>query len=456
MLGLGLLAACGVDDGARGHTLAFHPCISWQTHELARCGSLSVPEDRTKPEGRRIALRAMVLPARSSVVEPEPLVFLNGGPGLSAADYAAYASSALDELRDTHDILLVDMRGTGSSSPLACNLYDDDGHLAPFLAPMFPTDRVRECLGRLRRTADLTQYTTTAAAADLEDVRAAIGAAQLNLFGASYGTRLALEYMRRYPARVRRAALLSPVPPSRPIGADASRGADSAMAAAVGACAMDAACRAGAPTPRADLDSALARLERAPTVVSLWNWRRLEHEDVRLTRRAVAELLWVASYSPDALRRALPLVHRAVDGDFRPLARQLLGGARRRRVGRAEGLMLSVLCSEDAPRLTGLSSNERSHTLGMPLVPELLAACQIWPRADVAPDFGTPVVSNVPTLLLGGGLDPITPPDLVDSTASTLSRAERYVTPQNGHAVLDDASRRRLAAFFSCGGRCEP
>jgi pimeloyl-ACP methyl ester carboxylesterase len=181
----------------------------------------------------------------------------------------------------------------------------------------------------------------------------------------------------------------------------------------------------------------------------------LEHEEVRLTRRAIAELVWVESYSPDALQRVLPLVHRAANGDISALASQLIGAARGRRAGRAEGLMLSVLCAEDAPRLA-LPSDQSADLLGTPLVPELLAACRVWPRGRVASDFSAPVVSDVPTLLLGGGLDPITPPDLVDSTARTLSRAEHYVNPRNGHAVLDDEGRRRVSSFMSCGGRCAP
>jgi pimeloyl-ACP methyl ester carboxylesterase len=414
-----------------------------------------VLEDRSKPAGRRLDLRLMVLPAQGAFVEPEPLVYLDGGPGASSVDHASYASWALEGLRATHDLILIDMRGTGESNPLRCDLYADAGRLARYLAPVFPLDRVRECATRLERRADLTQYTTEAAAADLDEVRTALGVEQLNIFGASYGTRLALEYIREHPEHVRRVALLSPIPASQALVAAISRSADAALGKATLACAAIDECRTLAPSPRGDVETLLARLGREPVTVRLWNWRRLSYESVALTRRAVAELLWFESYDPEALLRALPRVHQAVAGDYVPLARQLARGSQLRRSGRSEGLMLSVLCTEDAPRLRdALGAADSGRLLGVPVVPELLDACRVWPRGKVSARFASPVESNVPTLLIAGGKDPITPPDLADSTARTLPNSERYVDPMKGHASLDDQSRTRIAQFIQCELRC--
>ncbi len=421
---------------------------------MARCGTVSVLEDRTKPRGRRLGLRVMVLPARGGPVEPEPLVFLNGGPGASTVAAAPYASWALETLRDTHDLLLADMRGTGGSGALDCHLYDDGGRMTAFLAPMFPIVRVRECAERLARHADLTQFTTDAAVADLEEVRAALGPAQLNLFGASYGARLALEYMRQHPEHVRRAVLLSPIPPDQPIGGAASRGAESALAYAFASCAEDDECRRRAPTARADVETVLARLQRSPVTVRLWSWRRLAYESLALSRRGIAELLWVESYDPNAILRALPMVHEAANGDYAPLVRRLARASRLRRSGRSEGLMLSVLCAEDAPRLQARAVvADDGHLLGEPIVPELVAACRQWPTGSSVGDT-LPVTSEVPTLVIAGGKDPITPPDFAASVAAHLSRSERYLDPSKGHASLDDKARTRMATFLQCDVRC--
>ncbi|MEP6491320.1 MAG: alpha/beta fold hydrolase [bacterium] len=448
-----LLLACAssTERARRAGALHLHRCVSWATRELARCGTIVVPEHRGSVGGRELYLGVMVLPARGATVEPDPLVFFNGGPGISTTAYAAYASGALDALRGSRDLLLVDMRGTGNDEPLTCDLYENGGRIAPYLQPMFPIARVRECAARLSRRADLAQYTTEAAAQDFDDVRAALHLGQVNLYGASYGSRLALAYMREFPSHVRRAALLGVLPPEAPAGRDFGRGVAQALDADLAECRASARCNSQVPDPRGDIATLLARLRSAPVEVSLWNWRRLSREHITLTARAVAELLWGETYAPGAILGALPLVHRAVAaGDYAPLARRFVRESRSRRSERREGLQLSVLCSEDAPRLTAVdAAADDSSLLGTPVVPELLAACRVWPRGVISPQFTTPVVSAIPTLLISGGRDPVTPHDLADSAARTLSRSERYLDSTQGHAALDDRSRALIADFIS-------
>jgi pimeloyl-ACP methyl ester carboxylesterase len=444
-----LTLACAREPKKRTAELRLHPCVSLATRELARCGTMLVPERRDRPDGRMLELRVMILPARGARVEPDPLVFFNGGPGLSTMAYAGYASWALDTLRHTRDLLLVDMRGTGNNAPLACDLYRDGNRLAPYLEPMFPLARVRECAAALSRRADLTQYTTEAAAQDFDDVRAALRIEHVNLYGASYGSRLALTYMRLFPSHVRRAVLLGVSPPGAPVGRVFARATQQALDSAFVSCAASSSCRRDVPDPRNDIAALLARLRAKPAEVRLWNARRLSTETVTLTAHAIAELLWVESYSPDALRRVLPLVHQAVaTSDYTALAQRLAAESRARRAGRREGLMLSVICAEDAPRLSPGDASDAQTLLGAPVVMDLLAACSVWPRGSVTPDFAKPFVSSIPTLLISGGRDPVTPHELADSTATTLSRSERYLDPTKGHAALDDQSRTAISVFI--------
>src|SRR4029079_7643516 len=116
----------------------------------------------------------------------EPIVFLHGGPGLPATLADDYVSGALRPEHRRHDLVMVDMRGTGGEEALTCELYGDGRRLAPYLDTMFPLDKVRECAKRLESRADLTQYTTDNAARDLDDVRGALGVGKWSLFGASY------------------------------------------------------------------------------------------------------------------------------------------------------------------------------------------------------------------------------------------------------------------------------
>jgi pimeloyl-ACP methyl ester carboxylesterase len=444
-----VLSACAAPATNAGPSaLRLHPCVSWATRELARCGTMRVPERRDVSGGRMLMLDVMVLPARGARVDPDPLVFFNGGPGLSTTAYAAYASWALDTLRHTRDLLLVDMRGTGRTAPLACDLYDDGGRIAPFVEPMFPVARVRACAARLAARADLTQYTTEAAARDFDDVRAALHVDRVNLYGASYGTRLALTYMRLFPSHVRRAALLGVLPPGIALGRVFARATQQALDSAFADC-VAGRCGDEVRDPRRDVATLLARLRAKPATVRLWNWRRLSTERVTLSAPVVAELLWNESYSPDALRHALRLVHRAVrSADYTELVRRLEPASRARRTGRREGLMLSVLCAEDGARLAPADAAVDGTDLGAPAAADLLAACAVWPRGLVSADFARPVASAIPTLLMSGGRDPVTPPDLADSVATTLTRSERYLDPTKGHATLDDQARTLMAVFI--------
>lgn len=434
---LALLAACGG---------GLHPCMSWQTHELARCGTVTVRENRAAADGRTIPLHVMILRGHMAPHDADPVFALNGGPGLAATNLAGWAAAALGELRESRDIVLVDVRGTGASAPLDCDMYEDAGRRQPFLDPSFPLERVRQCAARLAAHADLTRYTTSVIADDLDDVRRALGYGQVNLLGASYGSRLALTYMRRHPASVRSAVLVGVSPPEAPILLVSPRATQRVLDHAFDECARDADCRRASPDPRADVARVLATLRAAPATVRLWSWRRLSFETLTLTARGVAERLWAASYVPGAVVDELPFVHLAVQGHYEELASRFARESLQRRSGRAEGMMLSVLCAEDAPRLP--AADTASTLLGTPVVPELVRACSAWPRGDVPADFSQPVRSDIPTLLLSGALDPVTPPELAESAARSLTHSRSYVDPDGGHGSVGDRARELILEFI--------
>lgn len=448
---IALAADCRAHRSTMVGQLATHACISRHAHEIAQCGTIALPENRDKPTGRMVHLDVVVLPALIPAHKEEPIVFLDGGPGLAATDADHYVNWALAPERASHDLVMVDVRGTGGKERLSCDLYSDAGRLQPYLDPMFPPDRVRECARKLSARVDLTQYTTENTARDLDDVRAALHAEQWSLFGGSYGTRLALAYMRLFPNRVRRAALLGVLPPEAPIGRDFARGSEQALDSAFADCAADSTCRAAARDPREDVGALIARLRQAPARVSVWNARRMSMETLTLTAPAAREALFMELYQPGWIRHALPLVHRAASGDVKPVVEEFVRLAKSRRSARADGVAISIYCAEDAPRLANADSTALAagFVLGIPALQSLYDACPLWPRGRASPAFGQRVVSSVPTLLMSGGRDPATPTFLADSAAIGLSAVERYVDPRTGHAVLDDNARDRMTAFFS-------
>jgi pimeloyl-ACP methyl ester carboxylesterase len=168
-----------------------------------------------------------------------------------------------------------------------------------------------------------------------------------------------------------------------------------------------------------------------------------------LTARAAAEALFIAAYYPPQLMHMLSLVHDAVaTGDLREITTQFAELSRSNRTARAVGLRLSVWCAEDIPRLNATDTLSSRSLLGIPALPEIIAACAEWPHAVIPASYGARVSSSIPTLLMSGGRDPATPAFLVDSVANGLAHSERYNDPSAGHAVLDARARDRMARFF--------
>ena len=175
----------------------------------ALCGTLTVPENPDEPQGRQLELAFAVQEARASEAQPDPVVFLAGGPGQSARDALPIVQAALRELNRDRDLIFLDQRGTGGSNALECS-FDEQGEL--WLEPDWTeiNRQLRDCLDEW--DADVRHYTTTHGANDLEALREAYGFESLNLIGGSYGTRMAQVYLRNYPERVRSVVLDGVVP----------------------------------------------------------------------------------------------------------------------------------------------------------------------------------------------------------------------------------------------------
>ncbi len=183
----------------------------------ARCHRLTVYENQTARRGRTISLRIVVLPATGINGEPrsdDAVVYLAGGPGQAATEFLGDSVVASDGARARRDIVLADQRGTGGSNPLLCQFYGPPEQPQTYFDAFLPIEKVRACRATHERTSDLSQYTTAASVEDLEAIRVALKYPQFTLVGGSYGTRLAMEYLRQYGSRVRAVVLESPVTPA--------------------------------------------------------------------------------------------------------------------------------------------------------------------------------------------------------------------------------------------------
>jgi pimeloyl-ACP methyl ester carboxylesterase len=436
-------------EGPMAGGLELRPCAG-TTVANAQCGTLEVEENRAAPNGRRLELAIFVAPATSRTPAPDPVFLLAGGPGQGAAELGPWIVHELEPIRRERDLVFVDLRGTGASAPLRCEVTDPND-LAQLLAAGFDFAKLDACLAEL--DADLTQYTTSAVIDDLEQVRAALGYSQINLIGISYGTRAALAYMRRHGDRTRSAVLDGVVPLDTSVSRVAAAHAERALELLFSDCRADAECAAAFPGLERKLDAVLGDLESNRVLEELVHPRSGEPIRVEITRPGFAAVLRSALYA-GALTSLIPrIIDRAHAGDYGPAAAVALQTARMSKTI-SLGMYFSVTCSEDispfvAPGFTG-DGQAGLAVFDDHLLAQLVQVCERWPHRKIEPDddFFAPVESTVPTLLLSGRYDPVTPPGLAEHAAATLDHARHVVAANVSHGVWRHGCVPELMAEF--------
>jgi len=441
------LAGCGDRGPALTRSLALAECRLPKLAVAAQCGDLVVPEDRNNPGGRTVRIAVAVLPANTLNPRPDPLFILAGGPG-QAATYLGPFAAQLTGVRKDRDLVLVDQRGTGRSGPLSCAAFKPADSVETALE-LDPVPKAAACAGELAAAGvDVTQYTTAAWIADLDQVRAALGYARINLWGGSYGTRVALAYVRRHPDHVRSVVLDGVAPPGMKISLDVWPTRDAALSAVLAACAASPPCHAAHPDLAATLASIRDRLGASGREVTLAEPRSGETRTLNLTFDHVIGALQPLTYAPELQALVPEIIARAAAGDFGPL----YATASLATLDLAEqlnsALHYSVTCTEDVPRVTPADRAALTAVRARSLAARVLAVCEVWPRGAVPPDAASPVQSDVPVLILSGGLDPVTPPANGTEAAKTLSRSRHVVARGYGHIVSPHACAPRLIAAF--------
>ncbi len=398
----------------------------------ARCYRLTVPENRDVPNGRSIPLRVVVLPATGRDRATDPIFYLAGGPGQAASEMVRDSSLVEGALRQRRDLVFADQRGTGGSHALMCRFYGPPEDAQSYFDAFLPIEKVRACRAALEKDADLSQYTTAASVADLEEIRAALGAPQINLIGGSYGTRLAMEYVRRHEDRVRAVILESAVPPDTHVPEDFGRFFEHALEGLLNECAASTSCAGEFPAIRDEARTVFDRLRSGPVTATVVHPYTRQSSKVTLTRDHVSEAIRYMTYSSRDAARVPLYLHLAYKGDYSPIAQFLL---RWRADGMFEALYLSITCAEDVPFVAPDSAERDDPTyLGGYRVRQQRAACAEWPRGAVPATHGQPVKARTPVLITSGLLDPVTPAANGDEIAQTLTNSLHVRVPYSGHS----------------------
>ncbi|MFC9834451.1 alpha/beta fold hydrolase [Rhodococcus sp. NPDC127530] len=460
---LGLVSACGSRGGpapdpdtSSAATYTAAACPSPNVSGVPQldlgpgfsCGTLTVPEDRSRPDGRRIELAVTRLAAASPTPRPDPLVYLTGGPGGPALASAAQVEPL--GLNRDRDVLFLAQRGTMHSDPfLPCPEIDEFQSAQTGLSPLDPAtapqgvQATRSCRDRVAGGGhDLGAYDTTANAADVADLRVALGLDEWNVYGVSYGTDLALTLLRDHPDGIRSVVLDSVVPTQSNIIEGFWPGAAEGYRALFDACAAQPACAAAYPGLQDEFTGTVNRLAAAPLTVELSGRR------VVLDGYTFANLVIQQSLAPGNYAGLPALIHSTATGDGVPAATALLGTVTPPGLI-GYGLTFGVFCGEQ----TSFTDSEQVAATAkralpdfpdpvLSLVPQaarIFDDCDVWdvPASDAR--VHQPTASDVPTLLLTGSLDAVTPPSRARTAAESLSRSEVLEFPGLGHDVLQSS-----------------
>ncbi len=432
--------------------LQLKPCRVANVDNEVKCASFEVFENRTTRQGRKIALNIVVLPAIVRNKEPDPVFFFAGGPGQGAAGLAREALAIVGGLNAKRDLVLIDQRGTGKSNGLNCKIPDAT---SPEMSDPAKRDAasimaIETCRDELAKKADLGQYTTTVAMADIDEIRAALGYQTINLWGGSYGTRAAMEYLRRYESRVRSVVLDGVAPPSLALPESFSRDATAVLDKMIAACAKEAQCAKRNGELKVTLDELLTQLSKEPRRVSLIDPLAGLKRDITVTREMLLTSVFPALYVPEMVAMLPAALARAKQGDYASLL--TMGGVFSDFAEQklARGMQLSVVCTEDVPRVKrGQSPSQlQPQPFGPLFVDEFSKACKLWPKGVMPADFVLPVKSAKPVLILSGGLDPVTPPLHGEEVKRNFSNTLHVIAPNVGHGVSHHGCGPKLIKKF--------
>lgn len=413
----------------------------------ALCGVLPVEEDRSKAGSRRIDLRVAVVPGVAPDVEPDPLFVLAGGPGEAATQFFAWLPSVFQEVHARRDIVLVDQRGTGDSEPLRVPEVPDTTGLSAGATDARLTAWSRAALGSL--DADPRFYTSSPAADDLDEVRAALGYEKINLYGTSYGGTLAQFYLRQHSDRVRTVVLDGSTPLDVPVFELMARSSQAALDLLLRRCADDKACHEAFPNLQEEWNALLDRLATPRKVVD-----RASGQTAVIDRTMLAEAVHAALLTKSTAAQIPVALHLAFENQW-VAADRIIGT----QPSHGPTLLMAeeIFCSEGWARFSPAQVVRRgTDSYALPLemtdAGRRAALCEHLPRGVVPADDAAAVSTDSPVLWLVGDGDPQDPPANLLEVPAQEPHSRIVVIPAQQHVVGHlGCMPSIIAAFLDAG-----
>lgn len=491
-VGLLLLAGCGTDleeaepseapiaEQPADYTPEFveDACVVEPPDDItARCGFLIVPEDRMQPDGPVVELAVVVLESLADAPAPDPIFYLEGGPGGTALS----GLEVWQELGflDRRDMVILAQRGTAFSTPhLNCPEEEAEDYADEL-------DAIAACYERLRAEGvNLEAYTSAANAADVEDVRQALGYDEINLLGISYGTRLALTVLRDHPDHIRSVVLDSTYPPEVDAVAEDVTNMMRMLERLFRDCAASSECAAAYPNLETVFYTQLLALESDPVALDLIDPETDEEFTQTVDDYDLIETVYEVFYDTEAIPFLPAMISATTEEDFRLLVEFAEWGVLADEDDSededefadeddsedeaidedSEGMFYSVQCHEETP----FADEALFDQMVAEAAPELVLwatdsfeyeqeVCELWESGEADSRENEPVASDIPALVLAGEYDVATPPEWGQQAAAGLSSSFYVEFPGYGHGIsLDGGCPTTITLDFLDDPTSEP
>ena len=408
------------------------PCSTEGLSEEILCGTIEVFEDQISKKGKKIPLDVFLFPTFN--LDPSSSVFIdyNGGPGVpNNLLIPLYEKGGfLSSFRDVRDVLIVDKRGTGASN-ITCGALDSIP--LPLNHYLFNTDFIANCLSEIQSKVDLSNYNTASQVEDLEAVRQWLGIEQYDFHGISYGTRVGLELIRKYPKNINSAILTGTAPPNFGLFEFVDVETERVLQKLILRCDTDSTCSSNFPRFKEELYQLRSDIKDSSVLYRYTHEDTNNKYDIEFTDYVYIGMVANMFHSGNKLEQLPAIIKEASSGNFSPLIRANISSHQL-----AIPLHLSQFCPEESNRhpVENIEAFDTLFTKGMGALTEF-NACQVWQQLPTPEWLSEPIGGGARLLLFSGEDDVLTPPRMNDSIGQLFPNSRHVIFKDQGHAYTD-------------------
>jgi len=409
------------------------PCTPEGLKEQILSGTIEVFEDQINKAGKKIPLNVFLFPSYQT--DPINSVFVDyaGGPGVPNNLFVPYYEKEgfSSSFREIRDVLIIDKRGTGASA-ITCDAMETIP--LPLEYYFYDTDLVTDCLNEIQDKVDLSNYNTTAQVEDLEVVRKWLGIEKYDFHGISYGTRIGLELIRKYPDVVNSAILTGAVPPDFGITQFVDLEIERVLKKLISRCQTDTICDSHFPNFKNQLYGLRKGLKDSPVLYTYLDNESKKQYEIHFTDSVFLGMVANMVSFGTRLERLPLIIDEVASGNFSPLIEANLSSLQL-----ALPLHLSQFCPEESNRypIQNLEDLDTLFTKGFAALTTEVKGCKVWQQLPSPDWLSKSIGGNTPLLLFSGEDDVLTPPRMNASVHKLFPNSLHVVFKNQGHTYTD-------------------